>query len=40
MKRNELTKSFMMISNLKNTFGLHGLYKKIWALAGLGVLSS
>ena len=26
---NELTRTFMMISNLKNTFGLHVLYKNI-----------
>ena len=27
MKQKELTKTFMMISNWKNPFGLHGLYK-------------
>ena len=27
MKRKELTKIVMMISNLKKPFGLHGLYK-------------
>ena len=31
MKRKELTKSFMMISNSKTSFGLHGLYKNIFA---------
>ena len=29
MKKKELTKIFMMISNGKNTFGLHGLYTNI-----------
>ena len=32
MKWKELTKKFMMISNWKKRFGLHGLYKKILAL--------
>ena len=27
MKRKELTKTFMMISNLKNIFAVHSLYK-------------
>ena len=27
MKRNELTETFMMISNWKKPFGLHDLYK-------------
>ena len=35
MKRQKLTKSFMMMSNVKKTFGLHGLYKIISALQGL-----
>ena len=35
MKREELTKTFMMISNFKKTFGRHGLYKNIAALQGL-----
>ena len=32
MKRNKLTKTFMVILYLKNPFGLHGLYKIISAL--------
>ena len=32
MNRKELTKTFMMISNWKKPFGLHGLYKAISAL--------
>ena len=32
MKQKELTKTFMMISNWKKAFGLHGLYKNITAL--------
>ena len=32
MKRNELPKTFMMISNWKNPFGLHGLDNNILAL--------
>ena len=35
MKREELTKTFMMISNWKKPFALHGLYKNISALQGL-----
>ena len=34
MKRKELTNTFVMFFNLKN---LHGLYKNISALQGLGV---
>ena len=35
MKRKELTKTFLMISNWKkNTFGLHDLYKIIQRLKG------
>ena len=29
MKQKELTNTFMMISNWKKMFGLHGLYKDI-----------
>ena len=29
MKQKELTKTFMMIYNWKNPFGLHGLYESI-----------
>ena len=32
MKQEELTETFMMISNLQKTFGLDGLYKIISAL--------
>ena len=32
MKRKELTKILVMISNWKKNFGIHGLYKKISAL--------
>ena len=32
MNRKEVTKTFMMIKNWKNQFGLHGLYKTIAAL--------
>ena len=31
MKQKELTNIFMMISNLKTPFGLHGLYKKYFS---------
>ena len=31
MNQKELTKEFMMISNWKNLFGLHGLYNNILA---------
>ena len=32
MNQKELTKTFMMISNWKKTFGLHGFYKNIQRL--------
>ena len=32
MKKKKLIKTFMMISNWKKHFGLHGLYKNILAL--------
>ena len=32
MKRKELTKSFMMIDQIEEPFGLYGLYKNISAL--------
>ena len=35
MRRKELTKTFMMISNCKKNFGLHGLYENISTLYGL-----
>ena len=35
MNQKELTKTFMMISNWKNPFGLHDLYKINSALWGL-----
>ena len=35
MKRKEPTKTFMMISNWKKSFRLHGLYRNISALKGL-----
>ena len=35
IRRKELTKTFMMISNWKNHFGLHGFYKKIQLCKGL-----
>ena len=35
MNQKELTKTFMMISNLKKPFGLHGLYENNSALKGL-----
>ena len=43
MKRIDLTKAFVMISNWrqieqKNPFGLHGLYKQISALQGAKLL--
>ena len=34
IKREELTKTFMMIYNWKKPFGLHGLFKNISALKG------
>ena len=35
MSRNDLmNKTFMMISNKKNTFGLHGLHKQIQRFKG------
>ena len=38
MKRKELTKTFVMISNCKKSFGLPGLYESISALSGLNNL--
>ena len=35
MKRQELTKKFMMMSNWTKPFGFHGLYNNISALQGL-----
>ena len=35
MKQEDINKIFMMISNEKNTFGLHSLYKNNSALKGL-----
>ena len=40
MKRNVLTKTFIMISNWKNLFGLHGLYKQMLTLRGLTYVRS
>ena len=34
MNREELTKTFLMISNWKKPFGLHGLYKNDQRLKG------
>ena len=34
MKQNEITKSFVIISNLKKPFGPHDFYKNISALEG------
>ena len=34
MKQKKLTKTFMMISNRKKPFGLHGLYQNIPELSG------
>ena len=37
MKRKELIKTFMMISNWKKPFGLHVLYTKYFSTVGLRV---
>ena len=40
MKRKELTKIFMMISNCKKPFGIHGLFTNISALYGPRILGT